>query len=97
MGKTVSSFTVSEPPDDPRTKYDWAGLARLARRVSPKWVLVFEEDRASLVVAINQGGIVALKPEKGFKTKTANNTKETPRTCSLWVRYDPDLDTSGEG
>ena len=77
-------------PPDPVRRYDWVAIAEQLRGSPLEWARVFEQDRTSLVNAIRQGGIVALRPELGFEVRTTNNTRTAPRTCSLYMRYNPD-------
>jgi hypothetical protein len=81
-----------EPPPQRVPRYDWQAIAKKARRRQGKWYKVFEKDRVSLVVAIRNNDIKALRKSKGYEVRTANNTRTKPRTCTLWVRYNPELD-----
>jgi hypothetical protein len=56
---------------------------------------VFEKDKTSITTAIRNGSIRVLRHEWGFEVRTANNTRDYPRTCSLWLRYNPDNDKQG--
>lgn len=85
----VSQVSFKSPPARP-TKYDWTKIATQLKRKPGQWALVFEHDRASVANAIRMGSIVAVRPEDGFEVRTSNNdTQSRPRTCSLWLRYNP--------
>ena len=83
------------PPPQRAQRYDWDKVAAELRKNPGKpndnegWGLVFEGDKSSLVVAIRQGSIRAFRGG-GFEIRTANNTKEYPRTCDLWMRFVPE-------
>lgn len=86
-----------EDPPDRRTRYDWSSIAKALHRRPGKWAKVFERDRASLVVALRQGSIRALHPDKGFEFRSSNGTRdEKPRMCTLHARYVPENDKSKE-
>lgn len=91
---TSAEMTWSDPPPRRTTSYDWPTVAGQLRMNPMEWLKVFDKDRTSIVVAIRNGGITALAPDKGFEVRTANNKRDKPRTCSLWVRYNPDKDRS---
>ncbi len=76
----------------PRGKYDWVGIAEALRKKPMEWAKVYEKDNVSFVVAIQQDSIAALRKDLGFETRTRNNRREegSPRTCTLYLRYNPD-------
>ena len=96
--KKENKVGVWEDPPPPRgPSYDWASIADALRSKPGEWLKVFEEDRASLVTAIRQGSISALRPTRGFEVRTTNNNRrESPRLCTLYVRYNPDADQGEE-
>jgi hypothetical protein len=104
MTQPVATFVWDDPPPtdrDGRPRYDWSALARQCREHPMQYAKVFDRDRTSLATAIRIGGIKVLRPELGFEVKTANNTRGNPlhnppipRTCTMWVRYNPDKDVS---
>jgi hypothetical protein len=77
-----------EPPPR-RSTYDWAAIADELRSRPNDWALIFKGDRTSLVNALRQGGITALHPDLGFEIRTTNNTREQPRICDLYLRFNP--------
>lgn len=89
MPQPEAEVTWEDPPES-RHEYDWTTIARQLRRKPGKWAKVFDLDRTSLATAIRIGSIKALEPSKGFEVKTANNTRGTPRTCTLYLRYNPE-------
>lgn len=88
-----AEVTWEEPPPG-RQRYDWAAIADQLRTRPGEWAKVFDRDRSSLATAIRIRGVHALLPEKGFEVRTANNTRQTPRTCTLYLRYVPEKDES---
>lgn len=86
-----SELTWENPPPK-RNKYDWAVIAEQLRDRPGEWAKIFDRDRSSLATAIRIKGIKALHPDKGFEVRTANNTRETPRTCTMYLRYNPEKD-----
>lgn len=85
-------LTWEQPPPKREERYDWTSIAKKLRRRPMKWAKIFEKDRSSLATAIRIKGIKALHPDKGFEVRTANNTREQPRTCAMWLRYNPEKD-----
>lgn len=57
------------------------------------WLMIFEKDVSSIVVALRNDDIKALTSDQGFEVRTANNTQKAPRTCTLYMRYVPAADT----
>lgn len=77
-----------DPP--PRSNYHWDKIAAKLKRRPMTWYLVFKADFTHKVNAINEGKVPAVHPDLGFETRTANNKRETPRTCDLYMRFNPD-------
>lgn len=99
----AAGIKFGTPPPRRQSPYDWTKIADTLRKhpgtsedPNSGWALVFEGDRTTLVTAIRNGGIAALRKEKGFEVRTANNTTGSPRTCDLWLRYVPENDTEKE-
>lgn len=82
-----------DPPPRP-VQYDWAAIAALLRTQPGEWYCVFKQDRSTVVTALRQDSIAALRSTKGFEVRSANNKPNArPRTCDLWLRYVPSKDT----
>lgn len=100
MSKTAEPETglgFDDPPPKREPRYDWEAIAKAARRRPGKWYAVFKQDRTTFNTAIKAGKITALRPDRGFETRTANNKiRVSPRLCDLWVRYVPENDTTKE-
>jgi hypothetical protein len=96
MPKTEKKKEVSweEPPARP-PQYDWAAIAESLKARPNQWAKIWDKDRSSVVVAVRQGSILAVHPSLGFETRTTNNTLDTPRTCTLYMRWNPDAVESG--
>lgn len=89
----ITSVKFTEPPPPRRQRYDWDKIATKLRRKPNEWALIYENDLTSLSTAIRIGGIKALRPEKGFEVRTTNNTRDKPRRCDMYLRYNPEKDT----
>lgn len=86
-------------PPQPRqpAPYNWSDIAAQLRRRPGEWALIFENDKTSYVTSIRLNGISALRRDKGFEVRTENNKRQPPpRTCDLWLRYNPDKDRSNK-
>lgn len=72
-------------------KHDWPQLARVLQAHPMKW-RKFERERATVPNAIRQGKIPSVHPDLGFEIETRNNIRSAigPRTCTLFIRYNPD-------
>lgn len=81
-----------EEPPPKKQRYDWDAIADQLRERPNKWAKIFDRDVTSLATAIRINGIKALRKDRGFEVRTANNTRETPRTCTLYLRYNPEKD-----
>jgi hypothetical protein len=79
-----------EDPPPPRKRYDWDSIAQQLRERPGEWAKIFDYDRTSLAVAIRTHGIKALDPDLGFEVRTANNVRGTPRTCTMYLRFNPE-------
>lgn len=86
--ETLAGVEWRDPP--PRTKYDWAKIAKRMRQRPMKWLLIFEQDFTHKVNAVNAGKVPDVHPDLGFQTRTANNKRSSPRTCDLYMRFNPD-------
>lgn len=88
MSESNSGLGWSEPPTE-RKMYNWPKIAARLEARPNEWLLIFRQDRASVVHAIRRGAIAAVKPELGFEAETRKNVRGTPRTCDLYMRYVP--------
>lgn len=87
--KGAAAIKFGTPPPAREVRYDWPAIADKLRARPEEWALIFTGDRTTLVTALRAGSIRALRPRAGFEVRTANNTRGTPRTCDLWMRYVP--------
>lgn len=90
MTDKKSEVTWESPPPIGQGRYDWAVIAAKLRTQPGEWAKVFDEDKTSIVNAIRQGKIKALQPDDGFQIRTANNVRNPVRTCTLYLRFNPD-------
>lgn len=90
MTEKKSEVTWESPPPIGQGRYDWAVIAEKLKTQPGEWAKVFDEDKTSIVNAIRQGKIRVVAPELGFQVRTANNVRRPVRTCSLYLRYNPD-------
>lgn len=58
------------------------------------WGKVFAFDKVSVANAVRQGNVKAVRPDLGFEVRTRNNVRVPERMCSLYLRYNPDKDTT---
>jgi hypothetical protein len=88
--KKKSEVTWESPPPIGQGRYDWAVIAEKLMTQPGEWAKVFDKDKTSIVNAIRQGKIRAVRRDLGFEVQTANNIRKPVRTCSLYMRYVPD-------
>lgn len=81
---------VKSLPPHGRSAYDWEAIAAQLRRRPMKWGRIFVEDKASIPNAVRQGSVAAVHPNLGFEVTTKNNVRTPTRTCSMFMRYNPD-------
>ena len=94
--KKSAKVEFGQPPPKRTSRYDWEKIAEKLRANPGEWARIFENDLTSLATAIRIYGIKALRPDRGFEVRTSNNKRGTPRTCDLWLRYNPERDTQKE-
>jgi len=87
------------PPVGTRSGYDWVDIAAQLVSRPNQWMRVFELGPTSLANSIRQGEVRALTPvhragrtKGGFEVRTRNNQRGTPRRCSLYLRFVPEVD-----
>lgn len=90
MADPKASVVWEEPPPERSKRYDWVKIAGKLRKRPGEWAKIFDEDRASFATTIRNGGIKALQPDDGFEVRTANNVRGEPRTCTMYLRWNPD-------
>jgi hypothetical protein len=90
----VTEVVWESPPSSSKNRFDWDVIAKSLREAPMVWGKVFDQDRTSVVNALRQGSIKALHPSLGFELRTRNNVREPIRLCTLYMRYNPDKDTS---
>lgn len=78
------------PPPRPSPEYrpDWQATAQTLRANPGHWLKVFEGERASLATAVALDHIACLRKADGFSMRTTKNTRDYPRTCTLYLRWD---------
>lgn len=79
----------TDPPKVVRGAHDYEAIAAALRENPGEWALIQEGGPLGVATAIRTGGIPALRRGLGFELRTANNTRETPRTCDLYLRFNP--------
>ena len=75
-----------------QASYDWEAIADVLQQNPGKWALAFRQERYSLLVAVRQGKIAALRPEWGFRTISRRNTRSRPRVADIYLSYQPEHD-----
>lgn len=78
------------PPRQTRGRYDWVAISAQLRARPMQWALIFERDKASIAVAVQQGSVSTFHPDDGIEVRTRNNTRGPNRTCSMYARFNPD-------
>jgi hypothetical protein len=89
----ISDVTWEDPPPDSRRRYDWVMIREKLEAKPGEWAKVFENDRTSIATALKSGSIRSMAPSTGIEVRTTNNTRGHPRTCTLFLRYNPQADT----
>jgi hypothetical protein len=84
----IDALVWGSPPVT--SKYDWESIADQLRKRPMKWARVFEGDRVAISNAVRQGNVIPVHPDLGFEYKTTKNRREPPRTCDLYMRFNPD-------
>jgi len=56
-----------------------------------EWMKVYEHGRASWATAVQLGHVNPVHRRLGFELTPTDHTRDTPRTCTLYMRYNPDL------
>jgi hypothetical protein len=79
---------VVDPPFEERP--DWRQVADTLRASPMRWLKVYEHGRETWANAIGRGRVNALHPSLGFEFRTTDNVRGTPRTCTLFMRFNPD-------
>lgn len=69
---------------------DWNQVAATLRKNPMVWLKVYTNDRSTWANALSRGRVNALHPDLGFEFSTADNIRSTPRTCTLYARWNPD-------
>ena len=82
-----------EPPPDNPDKPDWEGVAKELKRHPMEWMKVYTNNLTSWYTAVHTGHIAVVHPDKGFETSTTDNTRDTPRTCTLYMRFNPERES----
>jgi hypothetical protein len=84
---------VAPPTKNKRVVYDWEAIYADLRANPGDWALLREDGTISTYNAVTQGKVKTFHPSMGIEMRTANNNfKVSPRTCDLYVRYNPDKD-----
>lgn len=83
--KTVKKVKPAEPPTRRVQRYDWAALAKQLRADPGEWYKIFEGDKTSIVTSLRADHMKDI-PMSDFEVQTANNRRDAPRTCDLYLR-----------
>jgi hypothetical protein len=90
------TLVFKDPPTQgKRVRYDWDAIYAALRDNPGEWALLKEGGTISTYNAVTQNRIKNFNPTMGVEMRTANNNfKVKPRTCDIYVRFNPDLDES---
>ena len=94
--KGAASVKFGTPPPRRESPYKWDDIAAELRASPGEWGLVFTQGAAHLAGMIRNRDLKALHPDRGFRIRTANNTRTHPRLCDLWACYEPTLDKESD-
>jgi len=87
--KPKAGVAWEEPPTV--TRPTWSAVADELRANPLEWMKVYANGKTSWAEAIRKGHVSALNPSLGFEFSTSNNTRDTPRRCTMYARYNPAL------
>jgi hypothetical protein len=89
-------LNFEDPPERfrKRKSYEWTAIYQALKANPAQWALLAEGGLHSTYTAVSQGKISTFHPAMGIEMRTANNSTAKPRTCDLYARYNPDLDTA---
>lgn len=90
VSEKKSEVVWESPPPIGQGRYDWGVIAEKLKTQPGEWAKIFDGDKTSIVNAIRQGNIKAVRPEDGFQVRTANNVRRPVRMCTLYMRYSPE-------
>lgn len=94
-GPSAEGVAFGPLPSSGRGKYNWEAIAERCKAQPEEWLLVYEQDRRSIAVAVRQQSVTKMTEAAGFEVTTRNNkTDVEPNVCDLWVRYVPAKDQS---
>lgn len=79
-----------EDPSVSRTGYDWDAIAQMLRAEPMRWRKIFEHGPLSTANSVRQGGVKVLRRDLGFEFKSRNNTGPPDRTCTFYIRFNPE-------
>jgi len=85
-----SGLTWERPPARSRATYQWSQIAIELRANPMAWAKIDDTVRTSIINALRQGSIRVLHPDFGFEVRTTNNVRDSPRTATLFLRWNPD-------
>lgn len=94
----TKDLKFTEPPAAHRRdarRYDWDAVLAQLKANPTKWALLGEGERISIYNAIRGGKISNFHWSMGVEVTSANNDlTASPRTADIYVRYNPEGDTS---
>lgn len=86
---TINSVDFDRSPPA-KARFDWDAISQQLRAHPMQWAMVFEHGKVSVANAVRQGSINAVHPDYGFEVRTSDNVRGEVRTCTLWLRFNPD-------
>lgn len=87
--KPKAGVAWEEPPTAVRPV--WREVADELRAHPMEWMKVYANGRSSWAEAVRKGHVAVLNPNLGFEFSTTDNTRDTPRHCTLYARHNPSL------
>lgn len=86
--KPKTGLEKEAPP--PNGRPDWNQVAAELRANPGEWFKVFQNGRTSWKESMAQGHVSVVHPNLGFEYESRDNRRGTPRTCTLYMRWNPD-------
>jgi hypothetical protein len=88
--KKKPSVGVAWESPPPNERPDWHAVAMELRQRPMEWLKVYSHGRETWANAIMRGRVNVLHPSLGFEARTTDNVRGFPRTCTLFLRWNPD-------
>lgn len=95
MATRKAEFT--EPPTKGRktVRYNWEAITAQLREHPIEWARIAKQGKESTANAIREGKVSGIHPSNGYEVMAAETKRNAkPRTADIFVRYNPETDTT---